>query len=295
MNIVLQPGYYVVAVSGGVDSVSLLHLLKSQPGVKLTIAHFDHGIRDDSHLDRKLVQQIAGKYGLPFVYERAELGAGASEAEARAARYGFLRRVQQATGAQSLVTAHHQDDLLETVVINLLRGTGRKGLSSLKDRTDIRRPLLTVPKEQIKQYAAEQGLLWREDSTNQDTTILRNYVRHILLPRLGPSGRQQLLTYSRHLAVLNRSIDNELLNLLHLQPSRQTLDRQQFIELPHNISREVMAAWLRSHGLLGFDSRTLERLVVGAKTLLPGKQIDVGANYKITLGTGVLALTPRDC
>src|ERR1019366_2308598 len=86
MNASLAPGKYVGAVSGGVDSVSLLHLLQGQPGVKLIVAHFDHGIREDSPEDRRLVQDAARNYRLPFVYDTGGLGVGTSEATARTAR-----------------------------------------------------------------------------------------------------------------------------------------------------------------------------------------------------------------
>lgn len=294
MQVELQPGKYVIAVSGGVDSVVLLDMLHKIPDVHLTVAHFDHGIRMDSEADRHLVQQHAESRGLPFVFEEGGLGAGASEDVARKARYEFLRKVQAATGAQALVTAHHQDDMLETAIINMLRGTGRKGLGSLRDRSDVRRPLLHISKADLRAYAAEQGLVWREDSTNQDTTILRNYIRHILLPKLGSSGRKALLDHIRHLHVLNQAIDDSLLTLLHLQPSRQTLDREWFIGLPHIVARETMAAWLRSHGIRSFDSKTLERLVVAAKTLPAGKRVDVNAEFYLVFGTDILALLPRD-
>src|SRR5665213_799396 len=137
MNVDLVPGKYVVAVSGGVDSISLLHILQAQPGVRLIVAHFDHGIREDSVEDRRLVQNVAREYRLPFVYDAGNLGVDTSEAAARQARYRFLRRVQQASGARAIVTAHHQDDLLETAILNLLRGTGRKGLTALSNRSDM--------------------------------------------------------------------------------------------------------------------------------------------------------------
>src|SRR5690606_14980454 len=95
----LDPGHYIVAVSGGVDSMALMHMLAAKHaekdnGLRFTVAHFDHGIRAESSADRQLVQQTAATYRLPFVYDRAELGTGASEAAARRARYEFLRKVQ---------------------------------------------------------------------------------------------------------------------------------------------------------------------------------------------------------
>ena len=90
MKVQLEPGKYVVAVSGGVDSMSLLHALKDLPDVELVVAHFDHGIRPDSAQDRELVQKIADEYGLSFEYTQGHLGKDASEEQARKARYEFL-------------------------------------------------------------------------------------------------------------------------------------------------------------------------------------------------------------
>src|SRR5690348_2939142 len=126
MNVLLpKPGNYVVAVSGGVDSVVLLDILSKQPGLKLTIAHFDHGIRNDSYKDRQFVEGLAKKYQLLFVYKEGSLGK-ASEAKAREARYEFLRKAQKDSGSQAIITAHHQDDLLETAILNMLRDSSRK-------------------------------------------------------------------------------------------------------------------------------------------------------------------------
>jgi tRNA(Ile)-lysidine synthetase-like protein len=290
MRVELQPGKYVVAVSGGVDSVALLHALRTLPDVKLTVAHFDHGIRTDSDQDRKLVQGQAKQYGLPFVYQRGGLGPNTSEAVARDARYDFLRQVQKAVNAQAIITAHHQDDVLETAIINMLRGTGRKGITSLKSHRHLVRPLLAVPKHDVRAYAKDQGLVWREDSTNEDTALLRNYVRKIIVPKLGDEGRRSLLTHIGHLSVVNRAIDNHLMLYLHTQPSRQVLDRHYFSLLPHAVSLEVLAEWLRSHGITTFNTKLLESLVIKCKTLPPGKQIVIDSRHMLLIGNGTLAL-----
>ena len=289
----LQPGTYVVAVSGGVDSMALLDMLAHQKDVKIIVAHFDHGIRSDSDLDRKLVANAAKKYKLPFVYERGNLGAGTSEDTARKARYAFLRKVQKDAKADAIVTAHHQDDALETAILNILRGTGRKGLSSLRDRRDLRRPLLKTAKAELKKYAQEQGIAWREDSTNLDTAITRNYVRHVLLPRIGENGRKKLRDIVTHIAVLNKAIDRDIHIYLHTQPSRQSLDRHSFILLSHDLALEIMAEWLRTHGIKQFDRKLLESVVTQAKVLAPGKKIDINAEYCILVGKETLVLTRR--
>lgn len=286
----LEPGRYVVAVSGGVDSMALLHMLNQQPGLQLTVAHLDHGIRQDSAEDRRLVQETAQAKGLPFVYHEARLGAGTSEAAARKARYDFLHKVRNSSGARAIVTAHHQDDVLETAIINLIRGTGRKGLASLSSRHDVERPLLDYPKATLIAYARDQGLIWREDSTNQNTDYLRNYVRQRLLPRFDEAARERLrglINQTRH---TNRAIDTMLTSQLHMQSIAGKLDRVWFNHLPHAVAREMMAAWLRAHGASGFDSKALERLVVAAKVAPAGRLFDVAGGISMAVGARDLAL-----
>ncbi|HTB48875.1 MAG TPA: tRNA lysidine(34) synthetase TilS [Verrucomicrobiae bacterium] len=297
MDVVLpKPGSYVLAVSGGVDSMVLLNLLHRQNTAseirpwKLVVAHLDHGIRPDSPEDRKLVQATARQLDLPFVYHESKLGPGTSEATARTARYGFLRQVRQASGARAIVTAHHQDDLLETAILNILRGTGRKGLTALSNRHDMARPLLGIPKRDLVAYARDQNLQWREDSTNQDQMYLRNYIRHRILPRFDQQARARLEEIITKLQTTNHELDTLLANQLHTQPVGGALERQWFNHLPHAVAREVMAAWLRAHSLRNFDSKTLERLVVAAKVSRPGSRLDAGRGTVLLVGTNTLAL-----
>ncbi len=294
MNVDVQPGVYVVAVSGGVDSVALLHMLVQQPGHRLVVAHFDHGIRPDSHLDRKLVQAIAKQHGLNFVYDEAKLGPGTSEEIARMARYAFLRQVQKATKADAIVTAHHHNDLLETAIINMIRGTNRRGLSSLRSRPGMLRPLLQIAKADLQAYAKDQGLVWREDSTNTDMRYLRNYVRHHLMRSFGDEHRTELAAHINKLHTINKELDEQLLHYLHVQPAIDRLNRADFIRLPHSVAREVMAAWLRNNGHNSFDTKTLERLIVAAKTQRSGQQIDVGNKRVLQISREHLALSQLD-
>lgn len=280
----------MVAVSGGVDSVVLLHALQGLSGVRLTIAHYDHGIRPDSGQDRLHVQQLARQYRTPFVYERGNLGAGASEALAREARYAFLRRVAQASGARGIITAHHQDDVLETIILNLLRGTGRRGLSSLGTTGELRRPMLHVPKKAVRDYAVANGLVWREDSTNTDTRYLRNYIRTNIVPRFSAADRERLLLLGAQTAALNHDISEQIANYLHVQPNTHVLDRHMFIMLPHAVAREVLAEWLLQHGRIELSRKLLERLVVAAKTGRSGSRVNINAGHWLYISPTTLAL-----
>ncbi|HSW98888.1 MAG TPA: tRNA lysidine(34) synthetase TilS [Candidatus Saccharimonadales bacterium] len=284
----VKPGKYVLAVSGGVDSVVLFDILRHQPGVQLVVAHFDHGIRPDSGADRLLVQRLAWRYGLPFVFARGNLGPDASEATARAARYAFLHQAREEHGADAVVTAHHQDDAIETALLNMLRGTGPRGLSALRSTDTVVRPLLHIPKQQLRDYAEAHGLSWREDGTNQDDRYRRNYLRQHVTPRLTPAKRRKLL---RHIAKAHR-LDEKLGRLLEPYVATPELDRGWFIRLPHAVSSEVMALWLRRHNL-GTDRAGIQRLVVFAKTARPGKQADVSATHTLAAGKNNITLAQR--
>ncbi|MGH7240306.1 MAG: tRNA lysidine(34) synthetase TilS [Candidatus Saccharimonadales bacterium] len=291
MEITVAPGKYIVAVSGGVDSVVLLDLLAKLPGLELVVAHFDHGIRSDSSEDRRFVEKLAKNYNLQFIFAEGKLSAKASEAAAREARYEFLEKARLNTGAAAIITAHHQDDVLETAVINLIRGTGRRGLSSLKETEKVKRPLLGYSKKAIKAYAKSHGLKWREDPTNTDTKYLRNYVRHELLPKLGTDGRARLLAIITKASEQNREID-QLLN--STVAADNGIDRAWFAALPHNVSLEIMAAWLRAHDIINYDRKTLERLVVAAKTGHAGSRYDIGKSHWIKLSRAELALSSKE-
>jgi tRNA(Ile)-lysidine synthase len=247
-------------------------------------------MRPDSAEDRRFVQKLAKQYNLPFVYEEAQLGAGASEATARKARNEFLHSAQQAAGAKAIITAHHQDDVLETAIINMLRGTGRKGLTALASRPDIERPLLNVPKQELIAYAQDQGLKWHEDSTNQNLDYLRNYVRHKLLPKFDDKARVQLLATIDNLRGTNQELDTLLVKQLRLQSVNGKLNRNFFNQLPHNVAREVMASWLRGRGINNFDSKALERLVVAAKTARAGQLFPVLGGQTMEVKRDYLAL-----
>jgi tRNA(Ile)-lysidine synthetase-like protein len=252
---------YVLAVSGGVDSVVLLDALvidrfsELAPDYQLPtanyqplIAHFDHGIRPDSAEDAEWVRVLAAGYGLEYVSERVELGLGASESAARQMRYNFLRQTCKKYNAL-LITAHHQDDVIETMVINLIRGTGWRGLTPMaaeisdSQSPSILRPLLGVGKAQILQYAKKYQLQWREDSTNLNEKYLRNYIRHSLLPALkvkDPTAMQQLLKINQNTSELKNEIATELQKIIPDFQNELIMSRYRYIMWPSPVALEVL-------------------------------------------------------
>lgn len=274
----IQTGRYVVAVSGGVDSVVLLDMLTQESGLELVVAHFDHGIRKNSAEDSTFVADLAKKYHLQFFSERVELGADASEATARSHRYKFLEKVKQAVNARAIITAHHQDDLIETALLNVLRGTRHKGLVSLQSSEERTRPLLTMSKDQLIKYAQAHDLVWREDDTNQDVRYKRNELRSVLKDSLSPKRRQQIVKQLQHVKDQSQQIEAITQAILADQPDG-AIYRSLLKDIDDTIACELIAEWLRLNQI-GFDRKTLERVVKGNRQLQNGAQIDLqGKNY----------------
>ncbi len=215
-NALWQPrAKLLVAVSGGPDSLALLHLLKELRPVQnlaLHVAHLDHGLRADSAADADFVAETARAWELPITVSRRDVRDyaaryGGIEAAARAVRYGFLIEIAVAVGAKAVVTGHTADDQAETVIQRLLRGAGPGGLAGMRPlrryeqwcgigrstvhATDSRiagpdlvRPLLATKRVEIETYCAEKGLRPRHDPTNQSSEYLRNRVRGYIIPEL---------------------------------------------------------------------------------------------------------------
>ena len=296
-SITLQPGRYILAVSGGLDSMVLLDMLRRLPGVELYVAHFDHGIRTNSQQDRKFVQTVAKSHNLSFVYETDTLGDRASEALARSARYKFLRKVCKKYNAQALVTAHHQDDLLETAIVNMLRGTGRRGLGSLKSTSELIRPLLGTPKTEILAYAQAHHIEWREDSTNNDQTYLRNYVRHSIMPKFSKTAQEKLLQIIVRQNFLNETIDAELQKWCQLHVKlvaiQSTLPRYQLIMLPPQVAYEILQFVLKQHTGNTVEKAQADRALLFAKTAGVGKRFELNNTWQLKIGRSEVIVEDR--
>lgn len=232
---------YVVAVSGGVDSVVLLDMMVRRSDA-IIVAHFDHGIRPDSASDADFVRGLAERYDAPFEMAREELGVNASEELARDRRYGFLNAVAKKYDAK-IMTAHHADDVVETIAINLVRGTGWRGLAVLGSPS-IERPLLEKSKAELIEYAQANSLEWREDSTNQDMKYLRNGLRQQLL-NLDADTKELLRRYRERQCFLRNEVDNEVGKIIGASPYFRYL----FINAPRRSALELLrAAFVKETG-----------------------------------------------
>lgn len=261
---------YVLAVSGGVDSVVLLDILSKQPGMDLVVAHFDHGIRSDSNIDAIFVAGLAKKYGFQFETKREELGSDSSEEKARIRRYTFLRDVAKKYDAK-LITAHHSDDVIETVAINLTRGTGWRGLAVLD--SDVLRLLTGLTKAEIIDYAVKHKLSWHEDSTNAEKKYLRNKIREHTM-KLDDDTKRQLLSLWSHQKHLKKMIDKEVESLIGYGPS---YGRYFFIHIDEASAIECLRYAVKARLTRPQLLKTLHAI----KTALPYKTYDAGNGVKI--------------
>jgi tRNA(Ile)-lysidine synthetase-like protein len=284
MEINIKPGRYVVAVSGGVDSTVLLDILNRHNGLELIVAHFNHGIRVNSTDDENFVRQTAANYGLPFEVGYGKLGYGASEADARHARYAFLKRIKQKHEARLIITAHHQDDLIETALINIMRGTGPKGLTAISSNEEVFRPLLNHSKAQVLSYATGHKLQWIEDSTNRDNNYLRNYARNVMLTNMNASERNQVLAQLKRVETAQAEIENIIAKISHkLLINNVTMSRSAFISLPSEVGNNILISWMSSVESGSLDRKTVHRLANAIRTAPAGSSYDVRKGSKLLI------------
>lgn len=283
---------YIVAVSGGVDSVVLLDMLVNGhidlPEAEFVVAHFDHGIRENSADDARLVDELADRYGLPVEIERVELGADVSEEKAREERYKFLQKSRKKHQASHIITAHHQDDLVETAIFNLSRGTGWRGLASLKSTDGILRPLLHLKKEDLYSHARRHQLNWSEDITNQDEAYTRNYVRRSLIPKaisLDPTFKGSMNDIISKVQLLQKEIDLQIKDILaqaKLDDDSYILARHKLVMWPNIVSLEILRAIIIQLDPDWHPTTLQLNLILNfCKTSKPGKNYEVSKQVKI--------------
>ncbi len=264
----------VVAVSGGVDSVVLLDLLVRSAKYELIVAHFDHGMRADSAADARFVEGLGQMYGLPVESKREDLS-GQSEELARERRYGFLFEVASRHEAR-LVTAHHRDDLVETIAMNFQRGSRWRGLATMSDNR-IWRPLLKRTKSELTNYALEKGLEWCEDETNQQTVYTRNRLRK-KLASLPASSAERLYNLWHEQSRLRWEIENEI-----EQRGFPVLSRYFLTMLDESTAKELLYDYVWRECGVSLLGAQLDRLWMAIKTGRPNTTWQISQGLEVRL------------
>jgi tRNA(Ile)-lysidine synthase len=263
-------GRYLVGVSGGRDSVTLLHWLVSLGYKKLVVCHLNHRLRGrSSDADARFVEKLAEKYQLDFKFGSANVPAIARkkkwsiETAARDSRYAFFAKVAKRRRCQTIFLGHHADDLVETFLINLFRGAGTAGLSRMREVSTrqihdvdlvILRPLLGVWRKEIDIYVREHRIKFREDASNKNLSPLRNRIRHRIIPYLEKIiGRNIRPAIWRAAAITGEEeawIDGQL-----PESSDIELAVTKLRVLPVALQRRAILKWLRGQNIaeVGFD------------------------------------------
>jgi tRNA(Ile)-lysidine synthase len=261
-----------LAVSGGPDSLALV-VLAAQALLTGTAVHIDHGLRAGSASEADIVRDAAARYGFGFRSERVDVGAGPNlEARARAARRALL------PGAA--LTGHTADDQAETVLLNLLRGSGLDGVRGIGSPR--RRPLLRIRRRETHALCAAEGLTPVVDASNDDPAFTRNRVRHELLPFFGDIGRRDPVPLLCRLAE-HASEDVALLD--ELAAAIDPTDAAAVRGAPTALARRALRAWLRPH-LEGYppDAAAIERVLAVARGEATGTDVVAGVSVRRSRG-----------
>ena len=258
---------YIVAVSGGVDSVVLLDMLAKSEH-QLIVAHVDHGIRPESSADARFVEALAKRYGLPYQSTTLQLGEAASEEQARDARYDFLYKLAREHKAM-IATAHHQDDMIGSIAINLQRGTGWRGLAVL-NRAGTTRPLLGMTKAQLYEYALKHQLEWVEDATNHDKKYLRNRLRAGVI-RLDDIAARRVVELRQRQLQLAHDIDREVTRIVTTFGN----SRYAYTSIDTSVAVELLRQHVREEAAYRPTAEQAQRILLAIKTAKPRTAVDI--------------------
>ena len=234
--------YILVGVSGGVDSMVLLTVLSDflkDTSVQIVACHVHHNLRKESDLEQTLVSDYCQKLGVLFETTKLSYEVPFTEMIGREKRYQFLEEMLKKYDSQTLFLAHHGDDLVETVLMKLTRGTtlrGAKGISleSQREFYTIYRPFLFLSKEEIYEYAKEHKIPYAEDASNQQLDYKRNRYRKEILPLLKKENgkvHRKFLEYSQELEGLLNYVEEDIVMSYQKVVEKQTLDWEKWLSL----------------------------------------------------------------
>jgi tRNA(Ile)-lysidine synthase len=259
----LKKRKFLIACSGGLDSVAAVNFLQRLGPFlqgKLGVLHVHHGQKSNQAFRdqaAEFVESLCKKEGLPFYFHQGQALAKANEKDLREIRKQAYQKFLQATGSDYLVTGHHQQDLLETRLIRLIRGTGPLGFRAMEVlRPPFFRPFLATNKKQLLQYAEELKLAWCEDPSNRDNAYLRNWLRNRWLPQLEKKRPGALATLSRSFEQLTVPTDG----VTDERDFSQGLDRMQYIAHNPSRQREELILYLQFLGAKDFRHSQIEEL-----------------------------------
>ncbi len=294
----------IVAVSGGPDSMCLLHLLlKSVPRDHIIVGHFDHMIRKESGQDALFVADYCNRNGIACIIAQADIPLLAKknkrslEEMARIERYTFLRQLKHEYHASLVLTAHHRDDTVETILLHLIRGSGLQGFAGLQEKhQDILRPLLGYSKEELLRYCEKHQIPNRLDKTNLKPNTTRNMLRLKILPLLrglNPNLEETLLRTATQMKDLQEFLATEAGQLR--RQKKNILSQAVFKKIPAALQREVLRQLYSAHygSTDDLTFHTIERARQFVTQAKSGKTIPFGTAAQFTQEHGTVRLVTK--
>lgn len=269
----------ILAVSGGVDSMALLVMYKQ---ADIVVAHIDHGTRKSSAEDADFVRRKCQELGVKFYETRLKLGEGVSEELARKKRYEFLKTIQEKEGG-TLCTAHHLDDVLESIAINLIRGTGWRGLTPFYG-DELVRPFIISKmwKRDVLKFAGEQKIYFRQDPTNHETNYLRNRVRE-KMTELDEAARVDIINLFEKQNELRGRIEKLVTELAKQTVMGKKFHKKElFLTADEKVALEVLREICLMHGH-SLTRKQLEDFLSAIKTYAPHKRFNLPKNHFVTI------------
>ena len=269
----------ILAVSGGVDSMALLAMYAH---ADIVVAHIDHGTRKSSAEDADFVRQKCQELGVKFYETKLELGSGVSEELARKKRYEFLKTIQEKEGG-ILCTAHHLDDVLESIVINLIRGTGWRGLTPFYGDELVRPFIITkMWKRDVLKFAGEQNICFRQDPTNYETNYLRNRVRE-KMAELDKTARVDVINLFEKQNELRGKIEKLVAELTKQTVVGKNFHKKElFLAADKKVALEVLREICLMHGY-SLTRKQLGDFLLAIKTYAPHKKFNLPKNHFATI------------
>ena len=284
------PRRLLVGVSGGLDSIALLHALV-ESGRHPTVLHFDHGWRRESAADAAFVRTLAKKYGLKFVAGRAVSGGKKTENSARQGRYAFFSQAAKRLRCRDLALAHQADDQVETFLMQLMRGAGSGwgGMRLQTERSRLRlwRPWLGLWRTDLRDYVKSQGLSWREDESNRQPDYLRNRLRLKILPylrrQISPAIDQNLWRTAEVIAAEHEYLDQ----MAKTGIKTKTLSIKELKKDPLAIVRRKIFAWLKARKISDVSFEDVEAVRGLLEKTIPAK-VNVSQGRHVRRRAGIL-------
>lgn len=269
----------ILAVSGGVDSMALLAMYAH---ADIIVAHIDHGTRKSSANDADFVRRKCQELGVKFYETKLELGEGVSEELARKKRYEFLKTIQEKESG-TLCTAHHLDDVLESIAINLIRGTGWRGLTPFYG-DELVRPFIISKmwKRDVLKFAGEQKICFRQDPTNYETNYLRNRVREKMVV-LDERARVDIVNLFEKQNELRGKIEKLVTELAkQTVVGRNFHKKELFLTADEKVAIEVLREICLMHGY-SLTRKQLGDFLLAIKTYAPHKKFNLPKNHFVTI------------